>query len=151
MSMILTMTTAAIIAGMTLSEFSIATIIATRDEKTTEEGLETIFVDSSILIKTLEELDCHLKVVSDDEIYVATSCGQLCYRRESAGNPFRLYLNEITDRQGLLENIRSFEEDYGRNIQDYTYHHIKENLSDNMRIENEYYEDDYLYITIDVD
>lgn len=41
--------------------------------------------------------------------------------------------------------------DYGRNIQEYTYQHIKSSLATNMSIENEYYEGDELYITINVE
>lgn len=151
MSMVLTMTAAAIIAGMTLSEVSLAAVAANCTDTQKDEGLETIFVDAEILKKTLTDLDCHMKVVSDNEIYVETTCGQLCYKRNNAGEAFRLYLNDVTDQEGLIANIRSFEVDYGRNIQDYTYHHIKDNLAEGMSIESESYENDELYLTINIE
>lgn len=151
MSMVLTMTTAAILAGMSLSEVSLAALVSCTNDTQQDAGLDTIFVDAEIMKKTFEDMDCHVNAVSENEIYVETKCGQLCYKRNSSAETFRLYLNDITDQEGLIANIRSFEKDYGRNVQDYTYHHIKENLADGMSIENEYFEDDDLYITINIE
>lgn len=151
MSMILTMTAAAIVAGLSLTQVSLATVVALKDDNEAfNEGLETIFTDAKILQKTFAEMDCHMKVISDNEIHVETSCGNLCYKRANEGEAFMLYLNDVKDKAGLIENIRSFEVDYGRNVQDYTYHHIKDNLPEGMSIENECYEDDELCITISV-
>lgn len=152
MSMVLTLTAAAVVAGMSLTEMSVAVLIGCAEEdEQFVDGLETIFTDSKLLQKTLSEMDCHMKVVSDDEIYVNTACGDLCYKRENSSMPFKLFLDGVMDQKGLINNIKSFEVDYGRNIQDYTYHHIKENLAPGMKIENEYFEDDDLYITINVE
>lgn len=151
MSMILTMTAAAVIAGMSLSEISLAAVVANIDEKELEQGLETVFTDMDIMVKTFVELDCHVEQISEDELHVQTTCGVLRYVRNSQGQAFRLYLDEITDTEGLVENIRSFEKDYGRNVQEYTYQHIKSSLPQNMSIENEYYEEDELYLTINID
>ena len=152
MSMILTMTAAAVIAGLSLTQVSLAAVVAFKgDKENYTEGLETIFTDAKILQKTLGEMDCHMKVISENEIYVETTCGQLCYKRANAQEAFKLYLNNVTDKEGLVANIKSFEADYGKNVQDYTYHHIKDNLPENMSIENEYFDEDTLYITINVD
>lgn len=151
MSMILTMTTAAIIAGFTLSEFSLAAICANTKDTELDQGMETIFADADLMIQTLENMDCHVKQISENEILVETVCGVLRYARPQAGMAFRLYLTDVKDAQGLIENIRSFEVDYGRNIQEYTYHHIKEHLSEGMSIESEDFEGDDLYITINVE
>ena len=151
MSMILTMTSAAIIAALSLSEVTVASLVACNGSRQQTEELETVFTDMDILEKTLVEMDCHVKKLSENELAVETVCGTLRYRRNHAGEPFRMALDDIRDAQGLLENIREFETTYGRNVQDYTYHHIKENLADGMSIENEFFEGDDLYLTINVE
>lgn len=154
MSVILTLTSAAIIAGISLaSATSIAVVNQISDGVfDATEGIDTIFVDSDILLETLNGYDCHFDVVSENEYVVKTACGNIKYKREDSTQPFKMYLGEIEDVDGLLENIKSFEIDYGRNVQAYTYNHIKENLSDGMSIETEeVLEDDSLYLTINVE
>lgn len=151
MSVIMTMTAAAVIAGLSLSEISLAAIVANCDEEELDQGMETIFTDMSIMQKTFTEMDCHINQISENELRVQTTCGVLRYARNSSTEAFRLYLDDINDSEGLIENIRSFERDYGRNVQEYTYQHIKSSLESTMSIENEYYEDDELYLTINVD
>ena len=151
MSIIISMTAAAVIAGLSLSEVSLAAVVACTNDEELDQGLETIFTDLNIMQKTFVEMDCHVKVVSDNELLVQTTCGVLRYARNEQNEAFRLYLDDITDAEGLVQNIRSFEKDYGRNVQEYTYQHIKSSLETNMTIENEYYEEDELYITINVD
>lgn len=153
MSVTLTLTSAAIIAGMSL--FSATTIAVVNQVSDgvfdTNEGIDTIFADSEILLETLRGYDCHFDVVSENEYIVKTTCGNIRYKREAATQPFKMYLGEIEDVDGLLENIKSFELDYGRNVQAYTYNRIKENLSNGMSIESEeVLEDDSLYLTINV-
>lgn len=153
MSVVLTLTSAAIIAGVSLATTTSLAIINQVSDGTldTSEGIETMYVDCDILTKTLEEYDCHFDVISENEIIVKTSCGNLRYVRENAGQAFKMYLDEIDDVEGLIENIKSFEVDYGRNVQAYTYNHIKENLSSNMNIvDEEVLDDDSLFLTINV-
>ena len=151
MSMVLTMTACAVIAGLSLSEVSLAALVASSNDEELDQGLETIFTDMEILEKTLLEMDCHMKKISENELQVETTCGVLRYVRGGEGQAFRLFLDEITEVEGLVENIRSFERDYGRNVQEYTYQHIKSSLGGNMSIENECYEGDELYLTISID
>ena len=153
MSVTLTLTSCAIVAAVTLSNTAIAALaVSHKTQQKTNEGLETIFNDVHILEKTLSGFDCHYKVVSENEISVETTCGNLVYRRSSSDEAFRLYLNEITDLDGLIENIRSFEFDYGRNVQEYTYHHILDNLGEGMTVVNdEILDDDSLCLTINVE
>lgn len=151
MSIVISMTAAAVIAGLSLSEVSLAAVVANCNDEEMDQGLETIFTDMQIMQKTFLEMDCHIDVISENELVVQTTCGVLRYARASRDQAFRLYLNEVEDSQGLVENIRAFECDYGRNVQEYTYQHIKANLDANMSIENEYYEGDDLYLTINVD
>ena len=153
MSCVLTLTSVAIIAGISISG-SIVTAIASNiseDDYELEKGFDTVFVDSEILLKTLNEYDCHIEVINNNEYLVKTISGNLRYARENESETFKLYIDEITNVDELIENIRSFEVDYGKNVQTYTYNHIKENLSNSMSIVNEeILDDDSLVLTIDV-
>ena len=155
MSLVVTMTSVAIIAGITVSQATLSAValaVSNGNEEEVEEGMETSFVDVNLLVKTLEELECHVKKNNENEIFVATTCGNLKYMRKDSSEPFKMYLDEITDVQGVLENIRSFEQDYGRNVQEYTYNHVKSNLADGMTIaEEEVLEDDSIILTINVE
>lgn len=154
MSVVLTLTSAAIIAGVSLAT---TTSLAILDQVSdgvfdASEGIDTMFVDCDILTKTLEEYDCHYDVISENEIIVKTSCGNLRYLRGNTGQAFKMYLDEIDDVEGLIANIKSFEVDYGRNVQAYTYNHIKENISSNMRIvDEEVLDDDSLMLKINIE
>ena len=153
MSITLTLTSAAIIAGISLAT---ATSMAVIDQVSdgvfdASEGIDTTFVDSEILLKTLNGFDCHFNVVSKNEYIVETTCANIRYAREDSSQAFKMYLDEIEDVDGLLENLKSFEVDYGRNVQAYTYNHIKDNLSNGMSIaEEEVLDDDSLVLTINI-
>ena len=155
MSLVLTMTSVAIIAGITVSQTALSAVaiaVASGNKNDIEEGLETSFIDAELLIKTLEELDCHVKQSSENEILVATTGGNLKYARDKSDSPFKMYIDEIIDVDGVLENIRAFEQDYGRNVQEYTYNHIKGNLTDEMSIvEEEIMDDNSLLLTINIE
>lgn len=157
MSCVLTLTSAAVIAALSLTGTSALTVTSllgnAKDKEKLEEGLETVFTDASVLLETLQnEYDCHVNVISENEYDVVTNCGVLKYKRNSVAEAFQLYLTEIENAEGLIANIKSFELDYGRNVQAYTYAHIKENLSKGMTIaEEEVLEDDTLLLTINVE
>ncbi|MGN0560221.1 MAG: hypothetical protein ACI4K8_04130 [Candidatus Fimenecus sp.] len=153
MSCILTLASAAIIAGLSMSTATSLAVLGNFSEgkENIEEGIETMFADSAILLQTLQEYGCCVETVSENEYVVQTNCGRLRYKRENAAQGFKLYLDEIADVEGLLENIRSFESDYGRNVQAYTYNHIKENMTDDMTITEEtVLEDNSMLLTISV-
>ena len=155
MSVIFTLTSCAVIAALSLTNTALSALILTggeENETAKEEGLETQFADHELLLKTLNGFDCHMELIGENEIRVATTAGSLIYRRAAAGEAFRLYLDEITDAETLIANIRAFEVDYGRNVQAYTYDHIRKNLSENMSIAEETIaEDDSIYLTINVE
>lgn len=154
MSVVFTLTSAAILAGITLST---ATTIAVIDQVSDgvmdiNEPIETMFNDCELLEKTLLNHGCGVKVVSENEIIVETKCGNMRYVRNDASLPFGLWLDEISNPDELFENLKSFEVDYGRNVQAYTYNHIKNNLSDGMNIEDEeVLDDDSLLLTINIE
>lgn len=154
MSVVFTLTSAAILAGVTLSS---ATTIAIIDQVSdgvidTSEAIETMFNDCELLEKTLLAHGCGVKVISENEIIVETECGNMRYIRDDVSQAFGLLLDEISNPDELFENLKSFEIDYGRNVQAYTYNHIKENLSVGMSIaDEEVLEDDSLFLTINVE
>lgn len=154
MSVILTLTSAAIIAGVSMATVTSTAVISQISDGTFDvtEGIETMFADEQVLVQTLDGYDCHYDVISENEYLVITNCGNIRYFRENANMPFKMYLDEIENVEGLLENIKSFEEEYCRNVQAYTYGHIKKNLSANMSIaDEEILEDNSVLLTINVD
>lgn len=155
MSFVLSLTALAVVAGTTITSGALMTFLGSRSEEdvTVEQDcLETMFVDSDLLAKTLNEHGCCVNVVSENEIIVQTSCGNLRYARNSAAEAFGLYINEVNDPQALIENLRAFEFEYGKNVQAYTYDHILSNLGDDMTFqEEEILEDDSLLLTITID
>ena len=154
MSLILTLTSCAILAAVSLSNTALMAIAVRSEDKQEmlEPSLETRFTDCDILVRTLSGLDCHYKVIGKNEVRVETTAGELIYRRENETEAFRLFLGEINDREALVENIRSFETDYQRNVQAYTYAHIKDNLPPGMTVaEDILLDDDTLVLTINVE
>lgn len=155
MSVTLSLTALAIVAGSTISSTALMTFLGSKSEVEAPietERLETMFVDCDLLAKTLNEHGCCVTVVSENEIIVETSCGNLRYARNSAAEAFGLYINEVNDPQALIENLKAFEFEYGKNVQAYTYDHILSNLSEDMTFqEEEILEDDSLLLTITID
>ena len=155
MSVTLSLTALAIVAGSTISSTALMTFLGSKsevEESIEAECLETMFVDCDLLAKTLNEHGCCVTVVSENEIIVETSCGNLRYARNSAAEAFGLYINEVNDPQALIENLKAFEFEYGKNVQAYTYDHILSNLSEDMTFqEEEILEDDSLLLTITID
>ena len=149
------MTSIAIVAGVTMTYSALSAVALAVSQGRNEEAalsMETAFVDCDLLVKTLKDLDCHVSKVSENQINVATNCGVLKYIRTDESQAFRMYIDEISDASGLMENIRAFEQDYGRNVQAYTYDHIVKNLSDGMTLEDEsVLEDDSLLLTINIE
>lgn len=153
MSCIFTLASAAIVVGLSLATTTSLTLAEQLSDEffDEEKAIPTLFADSEILLKTLQSYDCCVEKISENEYVVKTTCGNIRYARADASQAFNLYLDEIEDVNGLLENIKSFEVDYGRNVQAYTYDHIKENLSAGMTIDSEeVLDDDSLVLTIRV-
>ena len=153
--MILTLTSAAILAGVTLTGTSLSVIASKVSDGIVDEipeGLDTMFVDCQVLIDTLNGFDCHINQVDENTIYVETTAGNLRYARQNNTEAFKLYLDEVLNADALYQNIKQLEVDYGRNVQSYTYDHIKQNLSKGMTIQSEeVLEDDTLFLTINVE
>ena len=152
MSVTISLVSAAVIACSTLTSMA---VMQTLENKTGDiikkESFETSFADAELLRQTLMEYGWCVEKISENEMTVSTTSGILRYTRNSPSEAFRLVLDQISNPDALLEQIRSLETDYGRNVQTYTYQHIKQNLTENMQIEDEQVlEDNSLLLTIDV-
>ena len=153
MSVVLSLTSAAIIAGVSITSLSVTQLIENKTGvgKRKNPCFETIFVDGELLKKTLTDYGCCIKQVSTNEFVVETNNGELRYFRNADAEAFQLELRSVENVDLLLEQIRLFETEYGRNVQTYTYHHIMENLSEDMNVVSEQVlEDDSLMLTISI-
>lgn len=153
MSVTISLVSAAIMVGVTISSASSMALISGFSKGTTnlDDPIETMFNDHELLVKTLTAHNACVNVVSENEIIVKTSAGNMKYVRENQSQAFGLLLDEISNPDVFFDNLKSFEVDYGRNVQEYTYNHIKENLTDEMSIEDEVVlDDDSLLLTINL-
>ena len=155
MSIVLSMTSAVIISAFSLTSIGAAQVVAnfggTKENEKKITSFDTVFVKADLLEEAIKAHGCSVKRISDNEIVVDTECGIMRYIRESNDLPFKLEMKDIKDKKLFAEQLESFEKEYGRNVQDYTYNHVKNNLPDNMRIVSEEVdEDDSLVLTIEV-
>ena len=154
MSVTFTLASAAIIAGITLSSTTTLAVISGINDGTVNEseGIETMFNDCALLQETLLAHSCGVKVLSENEIIVQTDCGNMRYVRQNAAEAFKLELGDISNPEKFFDNLKLFEVDYGRNVQAYTYNHVRENMTDGMAVQNEeILEDDTIVLTINVE
>ena len=154
MSVVLSLTSAAIIAGLSISSTTAMQLVMNMKNNAGEESglIETVFIDGGLLKKTLEEHGACVKVLSDLEYQVEITGGVLRYIRKSESEPFFLALDKIPDPQALIDTLMEIEMEYGRNVQSYTYYHLKENLTDEMTVTSEeVLDDDSIMLTIRIE
>lgn len=165
MSITLSLASAVLLAVASVGSVGTLTAIAEQADKSakrdmgenipiTMKSVDTVFVDADLLVETLKahgSCVSNIQIVSQNEILVDTEVGRLRYIRSNVAENFKLEFGMITDREKFIAQLRSFEKEYGRNVQTYTYNHIKENLTEDMKIESEeVLDDDSLMITIDM-
>ena len=115
-----------------------------------EKPIETIFKDSGLLIKTLEERGVSANVISENKIHVKSGDYELRYERLDSSEAFNLTPVGWESKEKLLEDINCLESEYKMNVQSYTYNKLIQGLSkSDMRIESEkILEDNTIVITI---
>lgn len=155
MSIALSLTSAVIISAFSLTSVGAAQVVANLGNAKEDEekitSFDTVFLKADLLEETIKAHGCGMKRISENEIVVDTECGVMRYIRESEDVPFKLEMKDIKDKELFANQLESFEKEYGRNVQDYTYNHVKNNLPDNMRIvSEEVAEDDSLVLTIEL-
>ena len=156
MSLTLSLVPLVIAIGASLSSASVGILTAQTGGAVSERGglpeVETIFQDSALLVKTLTEHGIAVDAVSDDEFIAETESGRLHYYRRAAEGPFLLKASDVSDLQELLDSLDALENEYGRNVQKFTYDKILCSLAEHgMTLESEeVLEDDSILLTLNV-
>ena len=151
MSITLTLIPVAMAVGMSLSSTSIAALTSVKGHgKHDLEAVETRFTDCELLQKTLTEHGLNIKQLSENEVVIETEAGTLRYFSQSADAPFLLEVKGVSDMQELLDSLDSLENEYGRNVQAFTYDKVMCSLSEHgMSVESEeVMEDDSILLTL---
>ena len=104
--------------------------------------IETIFTDSTLLHKTLFEHGMSVTEVDDNNIKATCPESSLAFTRSNSAEPFHLKLSSSQEIDALKSDLDDLREEYGFNVQSFTYEHVKENLDDGMTIESEEVLDD---------
>ena len=109
-------------------------------------------VDTVMLLQTLQEHGFSVNKVSDQEYTVQTEAGFLRYFRSASDVPFQVEARRIKDPNQLLHSLDLLENEYGRNVQRFTYETIRCNLQQHgMSLAGEeVLEDDTILLTIDL-
>lgn len=153
MSVTLTLVPLAVAVGLSLTASSTA-ILAQHRKNQTEEipVLETAFVDADILQKTLTQHGLQVQAMSENEMIVHSDSGLLRYFRQEAGLPFSLELRNISNMHELLDSVDELENEYGRNVQSFTYNKVMTGLIEHgMTVDTEeILEDDSILLTLNL-
>ena len=104
MSVVLSLTSAAIIAGVSLSSVAITALIDSKMNAKNDQSIcvDTIFTDSAILKKTLEDYGSCVEEVTSNDYQVQTKCGTLHYFRQDETMPFQLILENVENVERRL-------------------------------------------------
>ncbi len=151
MSLTLTLIPVAIAVGMSLGSSSIAALTSIKGRGGHDlEPVETRFADCDMLLKTLNEHGLSVKRLSENEYIIETEAGTLHYFRASSDTPFMLEAKGVKDLQGLLSSLDSLENEYGRNVQAFTYDRVMCSLEEHgMSVASEeVLEDDSILLTL---
>lgn len=116
-------------------------------------SMETIFNDTKLLQKTLQEHGLSVTAVSENHLTCTAEEVQLDYVRQSAETPFFVTISGVKNIDKFLSEIDCFEREYKQNVQSFTYHKLVEGLGENnMTIEQEtLLEDNSIMLTINVE
>ena len=158
MSVSLVLIPLAVAYGATVGSAAIASLLAAVDNKSRTnapqvlEPVDTCFTDAALLQKTLAEHGLSVRALGEHDFVVETEAGTLHYFRPAPGAPFRLQAMHVADVDELLRSIDSLENEYGRNVQSFTYHHVLDELAAHgMTLdEEELLEDDTLVLRLNI-
>ena len=150
MSMTMTLVPLVIALGSTVSTASLAALCTQKTGKLTD--LKTTFTDNRLLLATLREHGLNPTKTGEEHIEVITPQGVLCYERSSSDEPYILNARNVHNMTELTRELKMFEEEYGRNVQSYTYNRILESLTEHGLVlqEEEVMEDDTIVLTLNV-
>jgi len=129
--MVITLVPLAVAATMSLTSSSLSVLLALQGKPLGDlEPLETQFADETLLLQTLREHGMQVQNAGEGAYVVETDCGRLRYLRKTAAGPYYVQIENVADMQGLLASIDSLENEYGRNVQTFTYDRILHSAGD---------------------
>lgn len=133
MSMTLTMVALSVAVTGTCSISSIRTFLKFRQQQKmlgekTESRIETNFTDEDLLIKTLKEHGMEVMLKDDGTIRASAEGKELIYRKNPQG-VYEVDLGGQPESEELIQELILLEEEYGFNVQEFTYERLKEHLS----------------------
>lgn len=148
MSMTMTLVPLVIALGSTVSTASLAALC--KEKGKSVSGISTVFTDRELLIKTLREHGLCTLEKGTDHIVVMTAEGEIHYERTAEGEQYVLRARGVNDMERLSAEIKEFEDEYGRNVQAYTYNKIMEALDEHgLSLQTEeVLEDDSIVLTL---
>ena len=115
--------------------------------------IQTCFADADLLVKTLREHGLTVRSLSETEFTVETEAGILHYFRRPDSETFWMDASGVRDIQALLDSLDSLENEYGRNVQKFTYDRVLRGLTEHgMAVgREEILEDDSILLTLTLD
>ena len=141
MSMTMTLVPIVIAIGSTVSTGSVAVMCRERTKSISK--VPTQFADRELLLNTLNEHGLHPVEADGDHIIVTTPEGELHYERRNEEEPYMLSARNIRSMDRITDSLREFEEEYGRNVQAYTYNKIMRSLEEHgLALQSEEVSDD---------
>jgi hypothetical protein len=153
MSVTLTLIPLAVALSASLTAASVA-MLANQPKNTAAElpVLETAFNDLDLLHKTLTQHGLQVQRTEDGQLIVRSESGTLHYFRAAQDAPFSLRVSDVTNMPELLSNLDELENEYGRNVQTFTYHKVMTGLLEHgMTIDSEeILEDDSILLTLNL-
>jgi len=152
-SVVIVLIPIAIAISMSLGSSTIATLVSLKPKnKKNLEPVETVFMDGQMLVKTLSEHGLTVKQENKNEFFIETKCGTLHYFRTEPSVPFSLEVLNVNDMDSLISSLNSLENEYGRNVQAFTYDKVKSSLAENnMSVAcEEVLEDDSVLLTLNM-
>lgn len=153
MSVTMTLIPLAVALGLSLSAGSTA-ILLRQEEHAGEElpVLETAFVDRQLLLTTLQRHGLQVECRGEEELLIRSEAGELRYFREEEGLPFRLEVRNVTNLRELLQDVDELENEYGRNVQTFTYTKVMTGLMEHglTLASEEVLEDESILLTLNI-
>lgn len=153
MSITLTLVPLAIAVGVSLTAAS--TALLSQQRHTAPESippLETAFTDANLLHKTLTQHGLQVQTTHENELIVRSPSGVLRYFRQNNTQPFFLQMSNISNMRELLDSVDELENEYGRNVQTFTYNKVMTSLHEHgMTVDQEeVLEDDSILLTLNL-
>lgn len=117
----------------------------------TARRIETNFTDESLLIKTLKEHGMEVTLEEDRAVRASAEEKELIYAKNPQG-VYEVDLGGQPESEELIQELILLEEEYGFNVQEFTYQRLKEHLSsEGMEVHSEeVLEDNTIKIVLNV-